>query len=236
MLLAVRLLTSLPCWSSRNRSGVHTGLETAVWVCCGSSCTGACPPVCCPGSSWESRACCSPWTKEGTAPVWPWCLFTRRTWRQNQGLKTAFRPTVSHQTWHVWCVQWGAVMVPVWLWQSITGQLKGPHPLFTFPLRIHGSLCFTSHKMMTTLSFQSNNRRSALPTQQRCWQIAHPLSSPLPPFAFLLLSYQHHLARSGTQRAATPLLKSEACWQESVYWKGVCRSDERSLHSPAFSV
>lgn len=75
-------LTSQSGWSSRNRSDVHTGLETVVSVCYGSSCTGVCPPACCPGSSWGSRACCSPWTREGMAPVWPWCLFTRHTWRK----------------------------------------------------------------------------------------------------------------------------------------------------------
>lgn len=58
----------------------------AVWGYCGSSCTGACPPACCPGSSWESRVYCSPWTKEGTVPVLPWCPFT--CWTHQMVLNT----------------------------------------------------------------------------------------------------------------------------------------------------
>lgn len=77
-------------------------------------------------------------------------------------------------------------MAPAWLWLSTTGQLKGPHPLFTFPLCIYGSLCSTCYNHDHILSPLSNEPPSALPTEQRRRRTAHPLFPPVPPSALLV--------------------------------------------------
>lgn len=59
------------------------------------------------------------------------------------------KPSNEHQQWFLS------------VWQSITGQLRGPHPLFTLgPSR--------SGLLVADLAPTEDDARSAQPTQQRC--------------------------------------------------------------------
>lgn len=73
--------------------------------------------------------------------------------------------------------------LPAWLWPGTTGQLKGPHPLFTFPLCIHGSPRSTcsNHDHHLLLPVKQASLASA---EQQRRPIAHPLSAPVPPSPF----------------------------------------------------
>lgn len=125
------------------------------------------------------------------------------------------------------------------VWQSITGQLEGPHPLFTFPLCIHGSLLLTWNKVARIVSLslvQQTRAQLSLPSNDADkWHI-HCLCSPSPS---LLLSYQHPLVRSSTQHTATPLWNLRlAAYKRPFTGKaffpfGECCCNQQSLDSPA---
>lgn len=128
------------------------------------------------------------------------------------------------------------------VWQSITGQLEGPHPLFTFPLCIHGSLLLTWNKVARIVSLslvQQTRAQLSLPSNDADkWHI-HCLCSPSPS---LLLSYQHPLVRSSTQHTATPLwnLRLAACKRPFTgkaffsLWRMLLQSAEFGLTSDLF--
>ena len=87
---------------------------------------------------------------------------------------------------------------------------------------------------------QTSRRRVCPPSNAAAGTRIHCfLLGRLSPSLSLLLSYQHHLARSGTQQAATPLRKSEACLPAAERFTGckcVCKGcfSPQSFCSPAF--
>lgn len=124
------------------------------------------------------------------------------------------------------------------VWQSITGQLEGPHPLFTFPLCIHGSLLLTWNKVARIVSLslvQQTRAQLSLPSNDADkWHI-HCLCSPSPS---LLLSYQHpsEVVPSIPPRPfeISGLLPARDHLLEKPFFSfGECCCNQQSLDSPA---
>lgn len=123
------------------------------------------------------------------------------------------------------------------LWQSITGQLRGPHPLFTFPPPHPWLLVVDLAQTDDDPLFLLKRHRlsSAYPATmltRRTSIVSALLPSPCLPVAKLSASFSQKWYPA---RRHAPF-KSQARWMpETIYWKRFCKRNHRSLHLPAFS-